>query len=443
MHRTIGMSGRARPFAALLAAFAALVLAPPASAAPTPSLTVTGISAGQTVSGTASLGISTRDAVDEVKWFVDSVEVGWDGASPWEAAWDSTKVADGSHTLIAKAVVQNGAWGTSPAVTFTVANAAPTTASAVQVTYPTGGATVAGSVNLAAGAPSGTTQLKWYVDGREAGWDGAAPWQSAWNSTSVADGSHTIFAKAMASDGSWSTSPSLSFTVANAGAGAGGGGDGGTTVSSKWRLLASDDFNGTTIDTTKWRVYGPNWPGHAGNGLRDGRAVSIGNGMLTITAQMINGVLVSGGVKSLYDRTYGRFEFRVRTDPDPSQATSGCVLTWPQSENWPAEGENNIYETTTWNRYPFSSFVHYSAQNRQYWFHHYADGTQWHTMAMEWEPDQIRIYRDGALVWTVSDTYAIPDWPHHVVMQLDALKSSMSGAVRLQVDYMRIWERAW
>jgi len=213
--------------------------------------------------------------------------------------------------------------------------------------------------------------------------------------------------------------------------------------SSKWQLVASDDFNASTLDLNKWKVYGPNWSGHAGNGLRDGRSVSMQNGMLTITAQMLNGVLVSGGVQSRVDQRYGRFEFRVRADADPSSATSANVLTWPTSENWPAEGENNIYETTTASRYPFSSFIHYSPQNLQYWYHHYADGTQWHDMAMEWEPDQIRIYRDGALVFTVNDTYAIPDWSHHLVFQLDALKSWMSGAVRMQVDWVRIYSRAW
>jgi beta-glucanase (GH16 family) len=307
----------------------------------------------------------------------------------------------------------------------------------VQVTWPTAGATVAGIQTLTASASdlTGVREMKWYVDGSEVGWDAASPWAVSWNSATVADGTHTIFAKSLNGLGLWTSSAALTFSVANA-----------TTSpppppSSKWRLLLSDDFNGTAVDTTNWRIYGPNWSGNAGNGLRDGRAVSVANGILTITAQMLNGVLVSGGVASRIDRTYGRYEFRVRTDADPWAATSGCVLTWPQSENWPIDGENNIYETTTASRYPFSSFVHYSALNKQYWFHHYADGTQWHTMAMEWEPGAIRIYRDGALVWTVTDTVAIPDVPHHVVMQLDALKTWMSGAVRLQVDYMRIYER--
>jgi hypothetical protein len=418
-----------------------LGIAPGVAGAAAPTVAVTGIAPGATVSGDVWLSASAWDdgGVRQLKWYVDGDEVGWDGSSPWGVTWDSAAVSDGSHTLMAKAADAWNVWGTSAVVTFKVANdVGATDTSEARVTWPTSGATLSGTVNLTASAPSGATQMKWYVDGSEVAWDGGASWQASWNSASVSDGTHTMTARAMLSDGRWVGSAPVSFAVRN-----GGGAVTSPPADSRWRLLVSDDFNGTSLDTTKWVVYGPNWPGHAGNGLRDGRAVSVGNGMLTITAQMLNGVLVSGGVKSRIDRTYGRYEFRVRTDADPSAATSGCVLTWPTSENWPAEGENNIYETTTASRYPFSSFIHYSWQNKQYWFHHYEDGTQWHTMAMEWEPSQIRIYRDGALVFTVNDTYAIPDWSHHVVMQLDALKSWMSGAVRLQVDYMRIWERAW
>ena len=418
----------------------ALTAAPASAGAPTVSLT--GITAGGTVSGTVTLGANAwgSSGVAEVKWFVDGDETGWDGSSPWQFSWDSGKVADGVHTVFAKAADASGTWGTSSIVTFTVANHVAKPAGGPAVTWPTAGSTVSGTFNLTASAPSDTSEVKWYVDGSEVGWDGAAAWQAAWDSRSVGDGSHTIEVKAQRW-GSWTTSGKHSFTVKN--------GSGSTTttpppVSSKWRLLVSDDFNGSWVDTSKWTVYGPNWRGNAGYGLRDGRAISVANGVLTITAQMLNGTLVSGGVRSNFARTYGRYEFRVRTDADPSQATTGVVLTWPQSGNWPTDGENNIYETTTFDRNPIKSFIHYSPQNKQYWFHHDgANGTQWHTMAMEWEPDQIRIYRNGVHVWTVWDTYAIPDNPHQLIMQLDAWKTWMSGSVRLQVDYMRIYERAW
>jgi Glycosyl hydrolases family 16 len=215
-----------------------------------------------------------------------------------------------------------------------------------------------------------------------------------------------------------------------------------TAAPAGWTLVQSDDFNGTAVDTTKWSIY--SGTGNAGYGLRAASALSVGSGLLTITAQMLNGSLVSGGITNRFSQAYGRFEFRVRTDPDPSLATSGVVLTWPQSGNWPVDGENDIYETTLdADRTPVRSFVHYGATNQQYWFMHTGlDGTQWHTMAMEWEPSAIRIYRDGVLDWTVTDASAIPDVAHHLSIQLDAFKQSMTGTVRLQVDWIRIYKRS-
>ena len=420
-----------------LAVALALALATPAFAAPT--VSVSGVSPGGTLTGTAVLGASAGSGTTQVKWYVDGREVGWDGSAPWQVSFSTTSIADGAHTVIAKAADATNAWGTSAAVSFIVANNVPVRPG-VTVTAPAAWSTASGPVALAASAsdPSGIRQVKWYVDGREVGWDGSAPWQASWSSSGVADGAHTIMARAENGLGVWLSSPDVSFTVRN-GATATQPADG--TAVPGWRLVMSDSFDGATVDTAKWRVYGPNWPGHAGNGLRDGRAVSIQNGRLTITAQMLNGVLVSGGVKARLSQAYGRYAFRARVDADPSGATTGCVLTWPTSENWPAEGENNIWETTTASRYPFSTFIHYSPQNWQHWFHHYADGTQWHDMVMEWEPHEIRIYRDGAQVFKVTDTYAIPDWAHNLVLQLDAVKSWMSGAVRMEVDDVRVYTR--
>jgi beta-glucanase (GH16 family) len=132
-------------------------------------------------------------------------------------------------------------------------------------------------------------------------------------------------------------------------------------------------------------------------------------------------------------------EFRVRTDADPSGATSGVVLMWPQSNRWPIDGETDIYETgTDTDRTPFSSFVHFGADNQQVWVGQDADGTQWHAMAMEWTPTAIRFYRDGALVGEVTDPRAIPHVPQHLTVQLDAFSSTMTGTVRMQVDDVRI-----
>jgi beta-glucanase (GH16 family) len=210
---------------------------------------------------------------------------------------------------------------------------------------------------------------------------------------------------------------------------------------STWKLMFNDDFNGTALNTASWSAF--NGPGNQGNGLRRPAQITVANGMLTSTSRMINGVLNSGGVAHRVNYKYGRFAFRVRTDPDPSGATAGTVLTWPSYGGWPAAGENDIYETgVDVDRYPFYSFVHYGSTNQQYWKQHFVDGTQWHDMAMEWGPDELRIYRDGELVWTVTDANAIPDGYHRFGIQLDALKPTMTGVVNMQVDYVRIYQLA-
>lgn len=228
---------------------------------------------------------------------------------------------------------------------------------------------------------------------------------------------------------------------ANAEPPAGGGGASGAPAG--WRLLMSDSFDGSSLNASNWQSYGPNWPGNGGNGVRDQSALSVGGGVLTITAQMVGRTLVSGAVASRVSTTYGRVEFRVRADADPSGATSAVVLMWPTSGNWPIDGETDIFETgTEADRDWFSSFVHYGADNRQVWFGHDADATQWHAMAMEWTPTSIRFYRDGMLEGEVTDPAVISDAAQHLCVQLDAFSSTMTGTVRMQVDDVRMYALA-
>ncbi|MDP4289612.1 MAG: glycoside hydrolase family 16 protein [Bacteroidota bacterium] len=212
-------------------------------------------------------------------------------------------------------------------------------------------------------------------------------------------------------------------------------------LASTWKLVFEDDFSGTSLNTDNWGIYSS--PGNGGNGLRRPEAFSVSNGLLVVTAQMVDGNLVSGGMAHKMNYKYGKFEFRVRTEPDPSEATSGVILTWPQSERWPMDGENDMYETGTGaSRNPFNTFIHYgTTPSTQYYFRQNADATQWHTIAMEWEADAIRMYRDSTLVWTLTDVNAIPHVPHHLCIQLDAFKKNMTGTVRMYVDWVKIYQR--
>jgi hypothetical protein len=208
------------------------------------------------------------------------------------------------------------------------------------------------------------------------------------------------------------------------------------------RLVFEDNFDGTRLNTANWIPY--NSAGNGGNGLRRDSAIQLdGSGNLVITANSVNGQPVSGGMSTQRSYTYGWFEFRVRTEPDPTGTMSGVVLTWPQSGRWPDDGENDIYETGAdlGMRSPFYSYVHYGAANHQYVFRHDADAAQWHTMAMDWRTGAIRFYRDGALAATLTDASAIPDVAHVLCIQLDAMATrQLTAPVRMFVDYVRIYE---
>jgi beta-glucanase (GH16 family) len=208
------------------------------------------------------------------------------------------------------------------------------------------------------------------------------------------------------------------------------------------RLLFEDDFSGTQLNTGSWSPY--NGSGYNGHGLRRPYAITVdGQGHLVITAQVINGTVVTGGMSNRLNRPYGLYEFRVRTDPDPTHTVSGAVLTWPQSGRFPQDGENDIYETGTYYpRDPFYSFIHFgTTASSQTSYKHQANAADWHTMAMDWSSGAIKIYRDGALVWTVTDPAAIPDAAHHLAIQLDALGTGqVTGPVRMYVDWVRIYQ---
>jgi hypothetical protein len=209
------------------------------------------------------------------------------------------------------------------------------------------------------------------------------------------------------------------------------------------KLVLSDEFDGAALDPVKWRFY--NSPGHGGFGLRRPSAFSLDGQNLVVTAKMENGVIVSGGMANRSEFTYGRVEFRVKTEPDPSGTMSGVMLTWPQDQNrnTPEFTENDMYETGTRvnNRSQFDSFIHFGAANWQKWVTHEVDPAQWHVIAMEWYPNLLEIFVDGALAWSVSDPVVIADNLQHLSIQLDARATrTLKQPVRMWVDYIRVYQ---
>lgn len=218
----------------------------------------------------------------------------------------------------------------------------------------------------------------------------------------------------------------------------------------EWELVFEENFDGDAVDPTTWLMY--DTPGHNNNGVRSPEAISVEDGLLVITAQMkeveqagsMVEKLYSGGMAHRVNYKYGKFEFRVRTDADPSGAMSAVVLTWPQSEKWPDGGENDIYETyhaSNPDRKDFQTNI-LSGLPRNTWKKkiYEIDAKEWHVVAMEWEEHVMRIYIDDKLKFRLTDPKDFPHEPHHLCIQLDAFKQEMTGSTKMYVDWVKIYQ---
>jgi hypothetical protein len=128
----------------------------PAPDTTSPAATITFPLSGSTVSGRVVVAADAWDnvSVAGVQLFVDgaAIEVE-DTQRPYGVSWDTTTVADGSHTLTAVARDAAGNIATSAPVTVTVSNATPSTVTRFEETDP--------SIVYTAGWNPGDTSSPW------------------------------------------------------------------------------------------------------------------------------------------------------------------------------------------------------------------------------------------------------------------------------------------
>ncbi|NWF96175.1 MAG: S8 family serine peptidase [Candidatus Thorarchaeota archaeon] len=191
-----------------------------------PTVAINYPASGSTVSGVCRVLVSASDdtslasveiAVDGV--FVD-VTSNYDGSN-YYYDWDTTTVADGSHTLTARATDSIDQTATDER-SVVVNNQQPTdNPPTCSIVAPSQGATVSGTVRIQVSASDdhGVTLVEVRIDGGSwiditANIDGAYYYYD-WDTTAMADGGHTIEARAHDTVAQ-TASASVSVTVENA-----------------------------------------------------------------------------------------------------------------------------------------------------------------------------------------------------------------------------------
>jgi subtilisin family serine protease len=190
---------------------------PPTDTVP-PVADLTAPAAGAAVRATVNITATANDnvGVDHVEFYDGPTLLGSDTTVPYSLPWNSFPVTPGPHTLTVTAFDAAGLSG-SDSVNVNVDNIAPS----ATLTAPTAGTIVVGLTSLTASASdpapaSGVKKVTFLVDGAAVGNDANAPYGSTWDSTTVADGSHTLRVKVVDEAGNSTTSPRVTITVANA-----------------------------------------------------------------------------------------------------------------------------------------------------------------------------------------------------------------------------------
>ena len=251
---------------------------------------------------------------------------------------------------------------------------------------------------------------------------------------------------------------------------------GGTVVVppvTQWNIVWSDEFNGTSIDTSKWAFETGNNNGW-GNSEREyytsrTNNAYVSNGILHIVARQesTNGFSYTSArmkTENLYTTTYGRVEWRAKL---PAGVGMWPAL-WMLGANigpvgWPSCGEIDVVETKGTAPATVQSSLHSgSDETGTYIFSGGDSSTNFHNYLLDWEPNSISFSVDGHLYETQTSwgtsisgaTYPTPfNAPFFILMNLavggnyvgnpsiSAINAGTIFPAEVQVDYVRVYER--
>ncbi len=242
-----------------------------------------------------------------------------------------------------------------------------------------------------------------------------------------------------------------------------------------WKLVWSDEFNGTKLDFTKWAVE-ENGHGGGNNELQyyvdRPQNVRVENGNLVIEARReafnqagVRKDFTSGRIRTKHraDWTYCRVEVRAKLPA--GRGIWPAVWMLPSEEKyggWASSGEIDIIEMVGHEPNKLHATLHFGGRwpkNQQATKTHtlprgnFAD--DFHIFAMEWERDEFRWYLDGKEYaqqreWR-SESGAFPapfDQPFFLIINL-AVGGQWPGPPdaktefpqRLLVDYVRVYQK--
>lgn len=243
---------------------------------------------------------------------------------------------------------------------------------------------------------------------------------------------------------------------------------GGSAPSSGYtRLVWSDEFNGTSLDTSNWTYeIGTGSNGWGNNELQyytsrpENIRVSGGNLIITARRESYGGMnYTSARIKTQDKRTftYGRVEARIKIPTGKGLWPAFWMLGNNISQvSWPYCGEIDIMEHVN-NEGVTHGTIHWSDHNGNYAYYGgptpwNLDFSQYHVYAIEWSPTSIKWFVDGNQFWEANIANSINGTdefhkPFFILLNL-AVGGNWPGSpdgstpfpAEMLVDYVRVYQ---
>lgn len=218
-----------------------------------------------------------------------------------------------------------------------------------------------------------------------------------------------------------------------------------------WRLVFSDDFDGTRLDASKWR---PNWLGPDDKvftkpvnveevSCYDPAQVRVQGGELYLVAENREcgrWGFASGLVQTdrRFNFTYGYAEARMWMP----KGNGVWPAFWLNGQRNPLDGEIDVVEASGDDAGRFH--FHYQCGEKRC-----APGgkvvvdgatSSWHTYAVRWTPRSIEWFYDGRKVYARDND--VPAAPHYLILNLGLRQGAADYPLpaTLRVDYVRVWQ---
>ncbi|MDB5163684.1 MAG: hypothetical protein JWS12_301 [Candidatus Saccharibacteria bacterium] len=383
----------------------------------------------------------------------------------WTSYSANVTVPAGTHDILV--VVSNSLETPTCARTLyvdsvTAFNDAPTpppsdsTPPKVTLTSPANGATISGSVNVAATASDnvGVTKVNFEVDGTQVSSITASPFTYSWDTSKVTNAAHTV--KATAYDAANNTNTStVTVTVNNTTTPPPPPTDtqpyraAGNTDNLPSKMVFNDDFSGTSLDKTRWA---PVWfsDGNTQNGtVMSAANVTVSNGFLNL---MIDGngkgsIVSTNPTAPNGQAGYKGFQFSygyAESEICLPAAGDGSVANWPawwtDGQNWPANGELDIMEGLS--GHAAATWHGPEGNGAGKGFGNAGSLTGCHKFAANWQNGVVTSYYDGAKLGSYASTSNITSAPQYLIIENSngQYGGTKVNNVNMKVNYVRVWQ---